>query len=125
MYAANFLKLPKGVKIPTLEELKRKLYCKWLNSWSHLIKNCIIFRDRIQEQIWKGRLKFLAKSEKAMGIDTNPFPEIGEAAGNVGMLDFQNISLKELEEVTIQMHVDNQTAFRKNIRSSPVNRQSS
>ncbi|XP_028112419.1 agamous-like MADS-box protein AGL65 [Camellia sinensis] len=75
---------------------------------------------RIQEQIRKKRLKFPTKSEKGMGIDTNPFPEIGEAAAQVGMPDFQNLSLKELEEVTMQMHVASQAAFRKNTRSSPV-----
>ena len=40
-----------------------------------------------------------------MGINTNLFPEIGEAITIVGMPDFQNLSLKELEEVTMQMHV--------------------
>ena len=71
------------------------------------------------------RLKFPAKTEKAMGIDTNPFPEIGEAAANVGMPNFQNLSLKELEEVTVQMHVASQAAFRKNPKSSPADGQSS
>ena len=28
LLAANFLKLPKGVKISSLEELKGKMYCK-------------------------------------------------------------------------------------------------
>ena len=88
MLAVNFLKLPKGVKIPSLDELKGKVYCKWHNSWSHSTKNCIVFRDKIQEQIWKGSLKFPAKAEKAMGIDSNPFPEIGEVAANVIMPDF-------------------------------------
>ena len=51
LFAANFLKLPKGVKTPSPEELKGKMYCKWHNSWSHSTKNCIVFQDRIQEQI--------------------------------------------------------------------------
>ena len=42
-----------------------------------------------------------------MGIDTNPFLEIGEVTANVIVLDFQNLSLKELEEVNVQMHVAN------------------
>ncbi|CAL5362698.1 unnamed protein product [Camellia sinensis] len=66
---------------------------------------------RIQEQIQKGRLKFPAKTEKAMGIDIDPFPDIRETAANVGTLDFlaqkveKNVSLKELDEVSVQMHV--------------------
>lgn len=38
---------------------------------------------------------------------------------------FQNLSLKELEKVTVQMHVVNQAAFKKNPRSSPADGQSS
>ena len=120
LLAANFLKLPKRVKILSPDELKGKVYCKWHNSWSHSTKNCIVFRDRIQEQIRKGRLKFPTKTEKAMGIDTNPFPKIGEAVANVGIPDFQNFSLKELEEVNVQMHVASQAAFKKDTRSSPA-----
>ena len=105
LLAVNFLKLPKWVKIPSLEELRGKVNYKWHNSWSHSTKNCIIFRDRIQEHIQKGSLKFPAKTEKAIRIDTNPFPEIREVIANVTVPDFQNLSLKELEEINEQMHV--------------------
>ena len=97
------------------------MYCKWHNSWSHSTKNCIVFRDKIQEQIRKGSLKFPAKAEKAMGINTNPFPEIGEITTNVGVPDFQNLSLKELEEVNVQMYVASQTTVKKDTRSSSAN----
>ena len=52
-------------------------------------------------------MKFPVKAEKAMGIDSNPFPEIREATANVIMPDFQNLSLKELKEVNVEMHVAN------------------
>ncbi|XP_028054285.1 uncharacterized protein LOC114258513 [Camellia sinensis] len=55
-----------------------------------------------------------------MGIDRDPFPEVGEAAANVITSDFQNLSLTELEEVNVQMHVANQTNIKKNTRSPPV-----
>ena len=113
LFAANFLTLQKGVKLPTSKELEEKMYCKWPNSWSYSTKNCIIFRDSIREQIRKESLKFLAKAEKAMGIDTNPFPVIGDVTINVGVLDFQNLSLKELKEVNVQMNNASQTAFMK------------
>ena len=32
LLAANFLKLPKGVKLPSPDELKGKVHCKWHNS---------------------------------------------------------------------------------------------
>ncbi|XP_028074763.1 uncharacterized protein LOC114277118 [Camellia sinensis] len=55
-----------------------------------------------------------------MGIDSDPFPEVGEAAANVITSDFQNLSLTELEEVNVQMHVANQTNIKKNARGPPV-----
>ncbi|XP_028065980.1 uncharacterized protein LOC114268949 [Camellia sinensis] len=81
--------------------------------------------QRIQEQIRKESLKFSAKTEKAMGIDRDPFPEVGKAAANVITSDFQNLSLTELEEVNVKMHVANQTNIKKNTRSPPVIEQGS
>ncbi|GMP42059.1 hypothetical protein CsSME_00011926 [Camellia sinensis var. sinensis] len=118
--AANFLKLPKGVKLLSPDELKGKIYCKWHNSWSHSTKNCIVFRDRIQEQIRKRSLKFPTKTEKIMGIDSNPFPEVGEGTANVVVPNFQNLSLQELEEVNVQMHTANQTTAKKETRNPPA-----
>ncbi|XP_028089575.1 uncharacterized protein LOC114289927 [Camellia sinensis] len=75
---------------------------------------------KIQEQIRKRSLKFLAKAEKAMGIDTNPFPKIGEVTANIIVPDFQNLSLKELEKVNVQKHVASQTTIKKDARSLPA-----
>ena len=55
-----------------------------------------------------------------MGIDTNPFLEIGEVAANVIVLDFQNLSLKELEKVNVQMHVASQTTVKKDTGNLPT-----
>lgn len=55
-----------------------------------------------------------------MGIDSNPFPEVGESAANVVVPNFQNLSLQELEEVNVQMHVANRTTIKKDTRNLPV-----
>ena len=75
----KFIKLPSDVKLPSAEERRGKTYCKWHDAWSHSTKNCNVFRDRIQDQVKKGKLKF---PEKPMGMDTDPFPKIGEATTN-------------------------------------------
>jgi hypothetical protein len=33
-------------KLPPLDELKRRAYCKWYNSFSHATNDCNIFRHR-------------------------------------------------------------------------------
>ena len=44
--------------IPSVDELKRRAYCKWHNSFSHAINDCNVFRRQIQSAINEGRLKF-------------------------------------------------------------------
>jgi hypothetical protein len=59
--------------VPPTDELKRRTYCKWHNSFSHATNDCNMFRRQIQSAINEGRLKFQE--------DTKPFP--------VNMIDFK------------------------------------
>ena len=52
-----------------LEELKRRAYCKWHNSFSHATNDCNVFRRQIQSAVNEGRLVV-----PQMQIDNNPFP---------------------------------------------------
>jgi hypothetical protein len=55
--------------IPSADELKRRAYYKWHNSFSHATNDCNVFRRQIQSAINEGRLKF-----QEMQVDTEPFP---------------------------------------------------
>lgn len=55
--------------IPPLEELKKRAYCKFHNSYSHAINDCNVFRRQIQSAINEERLVF-----HNMQTDYNPFP---------------------------------------------------
>ena len=55
--------------IPPLEELKRRAYCKWHNSFSHATNDCNVFRRQIQSAVNEGRLVV-----PQMQIDNNHFP---------------------------------------------------
>jgi hypothetical protein len=37
------IKFPCGHVIPSLEQLKKHVYCKWHNYYSHATKDCIVF----------------------------------------------------------------------------------
>jgi hypothetical protein len=54
--------------VPSTDELKRRAYCKWHNSFSHATNDCNVFCRQIQSTINEGRLKF-----QEMQIDTEPF----------------------------------------------------
>jgi hypothetical protein len=62
-------KIKIGHTIPPLEELKRRAYCKFHNSYSHTTNDCNVFRRQVQSAINEGRLTF-----HAMQVDHNPFP---------------------------------------------------
>jgi hypothetical protein len=63
--------------IPPLDELKRKAYCRWHNSFSHTTNDCNVFRRQVQSAINEGQL-----SLKKMQVDKNPF--------SVSTIDLQN-----------------------------------
>ena len=55
--------------IPPIDELKRRAYCKWHNSFSHATNDCNVFRRQVQSAINEGLLAF-----QEMQVDTQPFP---------------------------------------------------
>jgi hypothetical protein len=55
--------------ISPLEELKRRAYCKFHNSFSHAINDCNVFCRQVQSAINEGRLTF-----HEMQVDKAPFP---------------------------------------------------
>jgi hypothetical protein len=63
-----------------LEELKRRAYCKWHNSYSHATNDCNVFCRQVQSIINEGRLSF-----KEIQIDRSPFP--------VNKLDLDNLAV--------------------------------
>ncbi|KAK1603197.1 hypothetical protein QYE76_008252 [Lolium multiflorum] len=62
------LKVPEGHKIPTVQELNGKPYCKWHNTFTHTTNDCRVWRQQIQMAIEKGAY--------AMKVDTHPFPAV-------------------------------------------------
>ncbi|XP_058211705.1 uncharacterized protein LOC131323881 [Rhododendron vialii] len=96
LLADKLLKLPFGHKIPTLEELKGKEYCKYHNSWNHTTNNCIVFRNDIQDKIERGEFKFPEKDKQPMGVDEQ---STGPAQAGAGILIMMRVmsGLSELE----------------------------
>jgi hypothetical protein len=53
---------------PSIEELKRRAYCKWHNSFSHVTNDCNVFHRQVQSALNEGRL-----SLTEMEVDKVPF----------------------------------------------------
>ena len=54
--------------IPSVDELKRRAYCKLHNTFSHATNDCNVLRRQIQSAINEGRLVI-----SEMQVDQNPF----------------------------------------------------
>jgi hypothetical protein len=95
--------------IPSIDELKRRAYCKWHNYFSHATNDCNVFRRQVQPAINEGQLAF-----QEMQVDTQPFPvntidiackkilvwpemaDKGKSKGIIGNPRMSNISQKEI-----------------------------
>jgi len=76
---SNVIRLKEGHVIPPPEQLAKKSYCKWHNSFSHSTNECNYFRRQIQSALVDGRLSFGEGSK--MKLDRDPFP--------INVIDFE------------------------------------
>jgi hypothetical protein len=66
---------------PSADELKRRAYCKYHNSFSHATNDCNVFRRQIQSTLNEGRL-----SLSDMQVNKVPFPMHAIEAGPPAIL---------------------------------------
>jgi hypothetical protein len=62
----------RGLKVPALEQRKKRGYCKFHNFLGHKTSHCVVFRDLVQKALNEGRLKFDEKSKPPMKVDAEP-----------------------------------------------------
>ena len=67
LYRIGYVKM--SHTLPPPEELKRRAYCKFHNTFSHATNDCNVLRRQIQSAINEGRLV-----TPNMQVDQNPFP---------------------------------------------------
>jgi hypothetical protein len=67
--------------LSSADELKRRAYCKYHNSFSHATKDCNVFRQQVQSALNEGRL-----SLSDMQVDKVPFSMHTIEAGSPAVL---------------------------------------
>jgi hypothetical protein len=68
--------VPKDLKIPPVEQRKKRGYCKFHNYLGHRTYQCVLFRDLVQKALNEGRLKFAEKTKPQMKVDVDPLPKV-------------------------------------------------
>ena len=84
----KFITFPQDHQLPSKEEPRGKVYCKYQKSWNHSTNAYWSFKNIIQDKINKGILKFLEKKE-AMVIDEDSFPPV--ASINIVAIDLKAV----------------------------------
>ncbi|XP_040864998.1 uncharacterized protein [Glycine max] len=86
--------VPKGLKVPPIEQQKKRGYCKFHNFLGHKTSRCVLFRDLVQKALDEGRLKF---GEKPKVVQANA--ETSKAAETL-YAEPQEIMMVETMEVS-------------------------
>jgi hypothetical protein len=69
----NIIKLKGGYVIPSAEQLARRKYCKWHDSFSHTTNECNYFRQQIQSALNDGRLTLGDGQRMRLDVRCRPF----------------------------------------------------
>jgi len=64
--------VPPNVKLPPLEQRKKRGFCKFHGFLGHNLSRCTHFRDSVQKALDEGRLKFGDKAKQPMQVDADP-----------------------------------------------------
>ncbi|KAK1669074.1 hypothetical protein QYE76_057233 [Lolium multiflorum] len=119
LLAEKHIKVPEGHKVPTVQELNGKPYCKWHNTFTHTTNDCRVWRQQIQMAIENGRLIF---NQYAMKVDTHPFPAVNmvefahlggcqpDFSANISMVELGHRSEKDGDEDSCSQSKDTEGA---------------
>jgi hypothetical protein len=116
--------------IPSVDQIVKKKYCKWHNSYSRTTNECNYFRWQVQSALNDGRLK-LGDGRK-MKLDTDPFPvnmvELGEKkilvrSSQASTMKGKNIIISdELRNRMVKPHNPEVGVWKENYVKRPVQR---
>ena len=93
-------------------EIKGKIYCKWHDAFTHKTGDCIIFRNRIQDEIDKGNIDFPDKSANACEVESDFLSEFEKYEMDCNMISIDAdilsyINMQELSSVAIAVKLYN------------------
>lgn len=67
----DIILVPKNMKLPPLEQRKKRGFCKFHGFLGHNLSRCTRFRDSVQKALDEGRLKFGEKTKQPMQVDAD------------------------------------------------------
>ena len=69
--------VPNGLKIPPLEQRKKRGCCKYHNFLGYKTSHCVLFKDLVKRSLNKGRLRFGDRAKPQMQVDGDRLNYVG------------------------------------------------
>jgi len=99
--------VPNGLKIPSLEQCKKKEFCKYHNFLGHKTSHCVLFRDLVQRALNEGRLKFGDKTKPQKQVDVDPLNVVDTMYTKVGSCNMVEVIVDAVNKDIIETIGDN------------------
>ena len=94
--------VPNGLKIPQLEQRKKRGFCKYHNFLGHKTSHCVLFRDLVQRGLNEGILKFGDKTKPQMHVDVDPLKDVDAMYAEVASCNV----VEAIADVVEKLHVE-------------------
>jgi len=93
--------VPKGLKLPHLEQRQKRGYCKFHGNFGHNTSRCVVFRDSKQKALDKHRLKFADKQKQTMQVEVDPLKKADSM-----YLEITGMNMVEITEIDLVITTD-------------------
>ena len=104
--ADGIILVPKNLKVPLVEQRKKRGFCKFHGFLGHSLSRCTRSRDSVQKALDEGRLKFGDRAKQPMQVDADPLKNAYSMYAEVVGINMVDIS-EELLAIETPAHEEN------------------
>jgi len=98
--------VPKELKIPPLEQRKKRSFCKYHNYFGHKTSRCSLFRDLIQKGLNEGMQKFGDKPQPQMQADSDPLKDVDMMYTEIAGWNMVEAIVDAIEKLTVEAEIE-------------------
>jgi len=109
LVADGIILVPKNLKVPPVQQRKKRGFCKFHGFLGHNLSRCTRFRDSVQKDLDEGRLKFGDKAKQPMQVDADLLKTTDSMYAEVVGINMVDIS-EELMAIETPTHEENLSA---------------
>jgi len=98
--------IPNGLKIPPLEQRKKRGFCKYHNLLGHKTSHRVLIRELVQKAMNEGKVKFGDKTKPQMQVDVDPLKDIDAMYTGVAGYNVVDAIVDAVGKLSVEAKVD-------------------